>query len=361
MPARVLIVSASIGEGHDLPARILAQALEDRGAHAPIVDGLAEAGRVANRLAGAATSYDTRLGNLAFDAGHRLVSEWRLTRGASAYAVHVLGRRGLQAAVERAQPDVVVSTYPGATESLGRLRSAGALEMPVVSAITDLASLRYWAHPGVDLHLLTHPESEAEVRAVAGPITRIVTVHGLTRAAFRTPPVPSTARTRLGLPGEGSMVVVSGGGWAVGDLEGAVTAALGAEAGIVIALCARRDDVRARLSARFAAHPPVQVWGFTERMPEVLAAADVLVHSTAGLTVLEAMASGCRTISYGWGYGHIRSNNRAYERFGLAEVAPSRQALEAALRRLLRAPRAEPYQPELPQAADLILELAQAA
>ena len=39
--------------------------------------------------------------------------------------------------------------------------------MPVVSAITDLAALRYWAHPGVDLHLITHPESDAEVRAIA--------------------------------------------------------------------------------------------------------------------------------------------------------------------------------------------------
>lgn len=361
MPVRALIVSASIGEGHDLPARILAAALEARGAEAPIVDSLAEAGPAASRLAGAATNYDTRLGNLLFDAAHRVVSEWRLTRRASARAVHALGRRGLQAAVERVRPDVVVSTYPGATESLGRLRLAGTLRVPVVSAITDLASLRYWAHTGVDLHLLTHSESEAEVRAIAGPSTRIVAVHGLTDPAFRHPPDRVVARGHLALPAEGSMIVVSGGGWAVGDLEGAVTGAVGAGAGTVVILCGRRQDVRERLGARFAAHPEVRVWGFTERMADVLAAADVLVHSTAGLTVLEAMASGCRTISYGWGRGHIRANNRAYERFGLAEVATTRPELVTALRRALSAPRALPWQPELPEAADLVLGLAQAA
>ena len=46
-------------------------------------------------------------------------------------------------------------------------------------------------------------------------------------------------------------------------------------------------------SARaFADEPRVHVYGFTDKMPELLAAADVLVHSTGGVTCLEAMAAG---------------------------------------------------------------------
>ena len=56
-------------------------------------------------------------------------------------------------------------------------------------------------------------------------------------------------------------------------------------------------------------------------MGDWLAAADALIHSTVGLTVLEAIIRGCPVISYGWGRGHIRANNHAYRRFGLAEVA----------------------------------------
>ena len=37
------------------------------------------------------------------------------------------------------------------------------------AAITDLAGLRYWAHPGVDLHFVTHPESIEEVEKLVGP------------------------------------------------------------------------------------------------------------------------------------------------------------------------------------------------
>ena len=49
------------------------------------------------------------------------------------------------------------------TAVLGMLRENRRLEVPVQSAITDLAGLRYWAHPGVDLHFVTHPESIEEV------------------------------------------------------------------------------------------------------------------------------------------------------------------------------------------------------
>ena len=57
---------------------------------------------------------------------------------------------------------------------LGMLRENRRLEIPVQSAITDLAGLRYWAHPGVDLHYVTHPESIEEVERLVGPGTRRV-------------------------------------------------------------------------------------------------------------------------------------------------------------------------------------------
>jgi hypothetical protein len=75
--------------------------------------------------------------------------------------------------------------------------------------------------------------------------------------------------------------------------------------------------------------------GFTDRMGDVLAAADVLVHSSAGLTVLEAIICGCPVISYGFGYGHVRVANHALEHFKLAQVAGSEAELLPAIERAL--------------------------
>ena len=105
--------------------------------------------------------------------------------------------------------------------------------------------------------------------------------------------------------------------------------------------------------------PRVRPEPFTDQMPEWLAAVDVLVHSTGGLTVLEALMRGCPAISYGWGRGHVRINNRAFERFGLARVVGSRDGLGAALRETLAAARTvDPRFAELPSASSFVLALA---
>jgi hypothetical protein len=70
-------------------------------------------------------------------------------------------------------------------------------------------------------------------------------------------------------------------------------------------------------------------------MGDVLAAADVLVHSSAGLTVLEAIIRGCPVVSYGFGYGHVRASNAAMERFKLAQVARRESDLKPAIARAL--------------------------
>ena len=112
----------------------------------------------------------------------------------------------------------------------------------------------------------------------------------------------------------------------------------------------------ARIAARFPGDR-VQAWGFTDRMPELFAAGDALIHSTAGLTMLEALMRGLPAISYGWGLGHIRLNNLAYERFGLAQVALDRPQLRAALARALaQRPAPDPGFAALPTAAEVILE-----
>jgi UDP-N-acetylglucosamine:LPS N-acetylglucosamine transferase len=261
--------------------------------------------------------------------------------------------------IQRVQPDVIVSVYPVATEVLGGLRRQGKLDIPVVAGITDLAAMHYWAARGVDLHLLTHPESEEEVRMVAGHETDVQAVHGLTRPEFSLPCDPVAARATLGLPAAGKVVLVSGGGWGVGDLESAIDAAIELDdVEVVACLCGRNDDLLARLGGRYVDEKRVLLVGFTEQMSEWLAAADALVHSTGGLTVLEAYVRGCPTISYGWGRGHIRVNNAAFRRYGIAEVVAGRRELSEALRAALSSrPAPGLALGTLPSAASLVLAL----
>jgi UDP-N-acetylglucosamine:LPS N-acetylglucosamine transferase len=356
---KVLIFSASIGEGHDLPARVLAEGIEREapGTEIEVVDSLAVVGWITRRLVMDSSRFHSKWGSRLFDLSYRLITDVRPTRWLAGHLTQWLAARKIRRAVLERQPDIVVSTYPGTTEVLGHLRRRGRIDAPVVSAITDLAALRYWAHPGVDLHLITHPESAEEVRQIA-PGTKVRCVRGLTDERFYEPRSQAEARRELGLRADGPMVIVSGGGWAVGDLEGAAEEALAIPNSTVVCLCGRNDDLRTELAEHFAGEPRVRIEGFTDRMPDWFAAADVLVHSTAGLTVLEALMEGCGVVSYGWGRGHVRVNNAAFERFGLAEVAGSRAELgDALVRSLAASGQPDESFDRLPTAASAVLGL----
>jgi hypothetical protein len=201
-----------------------------------------------------------------------------------------------------------------------------------VATITDLTGLFFWAQPGIDMHLVMYGESMPSVERIAGPDS-VRLVRPLISADFLVPRCPTGARRALGLPTDGRMVVVSGGGWGVGDVAGAVREFTRVEeVSSIVCLAGRNEHLAEKLSSAFAGEPRVHVYGFTKRMPELLAAADVLVHSTGGVTCLEAMAAGTPVVSYGLPVGHARINTRAMADLDLVRLANDRAELREHVR-----------------------------
>ncbi|MGB7588016.1 MAG: NAD-dependent epimerase/dehydratase family protein, partial [Solirubrobacterales bacterium] len=334
---RVLILTADIGEGHDLPARIIKADVEEEipGAEVEIVNGLEAMGRIVSAIVRGGSRVTFRWMPWIFDIQYWLITKFAPTRWLAHHLSYVLGAGGLVDLIAERDPDVVISTYPGVTAVLGMLRENRRLAIPVQSAITDLAGLRYWAHPGVDLHFVTHPESIEEVETLVGPGSVEWARPPISRD-FLTPRTRGAARRALDVPPHARLVLVSGGGWGVGDLEGAIGVALSGEDTLVVCITGRNEVAREKLEQRFGDNERVRIIGFTEQMSDWMAAADAMVHATAGLTVLEAHIRGCPIVSYGFAAGHLRANNAAFERFGLAEVARSEHELESVLRHVTR-------------------------
>jgi UDP-glucose 4-epimerase len=334
---RVLILTADIGEGHDLPARIVKADLEEEvpAAKVEIVNGLEAMGRLVSAVVRGGSRFTFRWTPWLFDIQYWLIAKFAPTRWLAHHLNYLCGARGLMRLIVEYDPDVVISTYPGVTAVLGMLRENRRLAVPVQSAITDLAGLRYWAHPGVDLHFVTHPESIEEVERLAGPGS-VEWVRPPISSDFLMPRTRRDAREALDVPAHARVVLVSGGGWGIGDLEGAIESALGGEDTLVVCITGRNAPAREKLEQRFGDNARVRILGFTEQMSDWMAAADAMIHATAGLTVLEAHIRGCPVVSYGFSAGHLRANNAAFERFGLAEVARSEHELESVLRHVTR-------------------------
>ena len=106
----------------------------------------------------------------------------------------------------------------------------------------------------------------------------------------------------------------------------------------------------------FGDEPRLRLMGFTDRMGDVLAASDALIHSSAGLTVLEAIIRGCPVISYGFGYGHVRASNARAGAVRAGAGRAQRGRPRSGARAGARAPaRAGPSFARRPSTASLIL------
>ena len=338
-PRRILVLSADLGEGHDSAARALAAGLtgEQPATQVVLADGLAALGPFLQRTIRDGSWFQFRRVPWVFGIVYALLMRFAPVRRAAHVCLYRIGAEGLLRLIESHAPDAVVSTYPGINPVLGCLRRDGRLQAPVCTTVLDLASLEFWAHPGIDLHLVMHHGSDRRIDELAGP-GRSLEVRPLVAPEYFEDRSAADARRSLGLPEAGRVVLVTGGGWGIGDLEGAVRCALEAEAASVTCVAGRNDEVRERLESRYGDDPRVRVLGFTDRMRELIAAADVLVHSGGGVTCLEGLVTGCPTVLYGMPPGHWRANARGMASLGVARVARSRAALRDALGAALEAP-----------------------
>jgi UDP-N-acetylglucosamine:LPS N-acetylglucosamine transferase len=197
--------------------------------------------------------------------------------------------------------------------------------------------------------------SVEQVNEILG-MQRACCVRPLVAAEFFEPRGVTEARTALGLPAGSPVVVVSGGGWGVGDIEGATRTVLQFPDAHVVCLAGRDEDARRRLARMFSDCSRVRVEGFVEEMSDLLAAASALIHSTGGVTVLEAAVRGCPTVSYGEPPGHLSVVVREMVSLGLVEHASSPEQLLEILRAMIHGQDRRPtVEPLAPSAASVIL------
>lgn len=236
---------------------------------------------------------------------------------------------------------VVVSDDPAVIAAMGRLRLSGALAVPAVALVTRQADPASQAAGGVDVHLIADPDFRAAVREAA-PAARIACVRGLVDHRYEGELEVARARQAIGVPDGSPLVIIFGGQDARGDLGGAGEVALAADpASRVVVLCGENEERRRELGDWFSRARRIRVVGPTDRLPELLAAADVLIDTADGLTALEARLRGAAVVAHGAGAGR------------------DRQALADALIEALRQPRGSGTGiADRPAAADEVLAAA---
>ena len=357
---RVVVVSADVGESHAVMAGALVHELEGH-PEVKSVTLLNDFGILGRRLSRTLTrGYRFHLGRVqwSYDLAYRLFTGVTAAKRFGELALYALGGSAMARALERHQPDVVVSTHPVLNPVLAGLRTSGRLGCPVASVVGPVGGHDFWALPGLDLHLVLYEQVIPSVERLSGPGSARA-ARPLISAPFFDPLAQAAARAALALPIARRFVLVSGGGWGVGDIDGAIDACLALPGREVIAIAGRNAALHGTLQSRHGYDPRVSVLRYTTQMRELLSAADAFVTTTAGSSLQEARACGCPTVCYGFPVGHVRDNVNAAAAHGIAHVATDADSLTREVASALREGRRPvPAYDKLPTAAELTVALA---
>ncbi|SFT01976.1 wax ester/triacylglycerol synthase domain-containing protein [Saccharopolyspora flava] len=336
-PRRVLLISATIGEGHNATARAVEEAARRvwPGCEVVWLDALRIMGRWVPRAFN--WIYVTNVESTPWLYDFFYDSLWRYRWFATSSRRFVGAWCGplLRREIRRVAPDLIVSTYPLGTAGLDWIRRHGELDVPVSAVVSDFAPHPFWVYPEADLHYVM---SEASLRAMHRAEPDAV-------GAVSVPPVRgefhprdrATARAEFGVPATGFTALISCGALSFGAVERAVDAALRVpELARVLVVCGRNEAVRERLLAR--GDPRVVPLGWVDDMPGLMGCADVVITNAGGATALEALACGRAVIMFEPIAGHGRANAELMADAGLAELCPEESQLTETLRRWVADP-----------------------
>ncbi|MCH6159385.1 MGDG synthase family glycosyltransferase [Streptomyces marispadix] len=355
MRRRFLLLSASMGAGHDAVAGELAERLRSQGHEARVQDVLAllPSGVGPALRAGYRGAVRHAPGLYAWIYAAFLASGPRGTSGpqgtggrepGAADGVVVprpgsaplaaLAERELMNVVDRWRADAVISTFHLSAQVTGRLRRRGVLRVPSVVTVVDFAAHRGWLHTGNDVYLCVTGEAARTAAAVtgstaeaAGPVVaerfaRLAqagregtAASGWWRAEFE--------RVAPGRP----VVLLSAGAWGVGSRLVRTARELAGSGFCPVVLCGRDE----RLRRRAAPLPGTLALGWVEDMAGLMASAHALVDNAAGQTAAQALAAGVPVVGYRPLPGHGAEGLRAMAAAGVAELARDGRELTAAL------------------------------
>ncbi len=337
MSARVLFLTAGFGEGHNAAARALAEAAD--AAYGPGAGRVVDVFALARpRLNAVVRRNYLRLINR-FPGAWSAVYAWLdRSRRPSALIRHL--RREMQVladVIAAEKPAILCSTYPmyaymvAALPRGGRGAAATPVVPPHFNVVTDSISINSlwwraecagWFVPNEDSAVVLRDGGvdPARVYVRGFPVARFFSAE---QGRLAPPPLEPGVRPRvLYIINSGTRGAVDTAQRLLAETEWDVTCTVGRAA----ALRAQLERAAARRSG------PATILGWTNEIPRLLMTHHVVVSKAGGATTQEAIAAHCPMVVNQIVPGQEEGNYELLRRHGIGALAPTPDAIVAALR-----------------------------
>ena len=296
MYKRILILSASVGNGHTIAAESLKQAFEINNLAAEVrhEDVLKFTNPLFRRLYGKAyIDLVNRAPELLGWMYDQLDEPWKNEKRRLFF--DKLNTKPLIKMIRECDPDWIVCTHFLPAEIVSDLKANGKLSCPQAIVVTDLDMHALWLCRNYEHYFVALDETMAYLETLGFPSEKI-TVSGIPIAPlFSETKSKAGMREKYGLDPEMPTVILSLGGFGVGRIERLLNALRSIRRPAqILAMCGRNEELKRQLEAASNADDIVRVIavGYTNAMDEYMTASDLIVGKPGGLTTCEALAKG---------------------------------------------------------------------
>jgi processive 1,2-diacylglycerol beta-glucosyltransferase len=299
MLKKVLILSAAVGAGHLRAAEALEKTFKQTGAAEEVknIDVLNYTNPLFRRLYGKAyldmvNSMPEVLGWM-YDS---LDKPWENER--RRLALDRLNTQPLINLLKTEKPDLAVCTHFLPSEIISWLKAKRKIDFPQAIVVTDFDAHAMWLCHNYEQYFVALDETKIHLAKIGIPADKI-TVSGIPiDPLFAEPKDKRAMREKFGLDKDDLTILVSAGGFGVGNIEHLLQALSDLQSRAqIVAICGRNEDLktkleklaREKLNNERVKFKPI---GFTREMDEYMSAADLIVGKPGGLTTSEALAKG---------------------------------------------------------------------
>ncbi len=320
---KLMILYASYGDGHLQAARAIRDALESRGVnHTLLVDLLAESHPFINEMTKRVymKSYSLLPGLYGW-----LYDRTKPMKHDSLFAswLHSFGREGLRKMLMAERPDAVIHTFP--MLAMPALKQQIGLQIPTGTVVTDFDLHQRWVHPDIDRYYVPTEDMQRELILLGIPERRICVSGIPIKRGFGSLTIDPALRSRYGLPaGKPVVLLMAGAEGTLPDMGELLAELLQRQSFTVVVVCGRNEALSSSLTQAFNTFidaGQLRVFGYIDRMQELMALSTCIITKPGGVTLAEALASGLPIFTYRPVPGQERNNALYLENKGAAAIA----------------------------------------
>ncbi len=334
---KALILTTHTGGGHDAAANAMSEALENQGVTCRVEDCVAFGGAWLSKVVSGSYVKMVQVNPNSFGRLYRLGEIISTPRFKSpVYLVNAAYAFRMEKLLDEFQPDMIICTHMFGGQSVTHLRRREQYTGLLAMVMTDYTFSPFMEDVQPDVLCVSHRAMLPECRAKGLP-EGILKPFGIPVSPRCTPCLDRAAAKReAGLPEERQEVLLVGGSMGAGNLPGTIDAVLpGLGDAHLTVVCGSNVKAKECCEARCAGMENVTVLGRVAPLYPRMAAADVVITKSGGLTTSEAMTIGVPMVIVHPIRGCETANADFFERYGLARYVRELPELAECVRGLL--------------------------